>query len=84
MLKIGRYPTTRKAIKMRIKLDIGDAIYVSVILCKAAYDAIKVAEEFPESEILVKAGNRKFELMNRFRKEITLDTLTVEALKEKF
>ena len=84
MLKIGRYPTTRKVIKMRIKLDMGDAIYVATVLSRAAYNAIKVAEEFPESEVLVKASENKFALMNRFRKEIGLGTLTVEALKEKF
>jgi hypothetical protein len=69
---------------MKIELDMGDAIYVSVVLSRAAYNAIEVAEEFPESDVLVKASENKFALMNRSRKEIGLDTLTVEALKEKF
>jgi len=69
---------------MKIQLDIADAIQIAVALSRAAYNAIKVAEEFPDNDILVEASERKFALMNGFRKEIGLDTLTVEALKEKF
>ena len=69
---------------MRIQLDIADAIHISVALSRAAHNAIKVAEEFPESEVLVKASESKFALMNRYREVVGLDTLTVEELKEKF
>ena len=69
---------------MRIQLDIADAIHVSVALSRAAHNAIKVAEEFPESEVLVKASESKFALMNRYREKINLDTLTVEVLKDKY
>ena len=69
---------------MKITLDVADAIHVSVALSRSAYEAIKVAEKFHDNKTLVKASERKFELMNRYRKEIGLDTLTVEELKEKF
>ena len=68
---------------MKIQLDIADAINVSVTLAGAAYKAIKVAEEFPDNDILVKASERKLALMNRYREKIGLDTLTVGELKEK-
>ena len=69
---------------MRIQLDITDAIQIAVALSRAAHNAIKVAEEFPESEVLVKASESKFALMNRYRQKIKLDTLTVKELKEKY
>jgi hypothetical protein len=69
---------------MRIQLDITDAIQIAVALSRAAHNAIKVAEEFPESEVLVKASESKFALMNRYRQKINLDALTVEELKEKY
>ena len=69
---------------MKIELNIADAIQVAVALSRAAYNAIKVAEEFPDNDILVKASERKFALMNRYRTKIGLDTLTVENLKDKY
>ena len=69
---------------MKIQLDIADAIQIAVTLSRAAHTAIKVAEEFPDNDILVKASERKFGLMNRYRKKIGLDTLTVEELKDKY
>ena len=69
---------------MKIELNIADAIQIAVALSRAAYNSIKVAEEFPDNDILVKASERKFALMNRYREKIGLDTLTVENLKEKY
>ena len=69
---------------MKIQLNIADAIQIAVALSRAAYNAIKVAEEFPDNDILVKASERKFGLMNRYRQKINLDALTVEGLKEKY
>ena len=69
---------------MKIELDIGDAINVATGLAVYAYKAIQAADEFPHSKVLVKAADRKFALMNRYREAVTLPTLTVDELKEKF
>ena len=69
---------------MKIELDIGDAINVATALTVYAYRAVEVAEEYNDSRVLVKAADRKFALMNRYREAVELPTLTVDELKEEF